>query len=107
MISSIFLWIAPSSPGGGSANPLITLLPFILIIAIFYFLIIRPQSRRQKEHKKMLEELKKGDMVVAAGGIVGTIAGIKEKENIVILKIDENVKIEVLRSAISSIISRE
>jgi preprotein translocase subunit YajC len=73
----------------------------ILIFVVMYFLMFRPQSKRQKEHRTMLDNLQKGDQVLTAGGVYGTIAGIKEKENIIILKISENVKIDVAKSSIA------
>ncbi|MDR2803246.1 MAG: preprotein translocase subunit YajC [Treponema sp.] len=97
------------SPQGAAGAPasgmeqLFSFAPFIIIIAIFYFLIIRPQNKKQKETQKMLSELKKGDKVVTIGGIHGTIATIKE--NSVLLKVDDNVKIEFSRSAVSSVVS--
>ena len=69
--------------------------------------MIRPQVRRQKEQRAMLDSLKKGDNVIAAGGIYGTIAGLKDKDNIVILKISDNVKIEVLKTSVSTVIRKE
>ena len=87
------------SPGGGGAFGFI--LPMVLIFAIMYFLIFRPQAKKQKEHQKMVKEIKKGDKVVTAGGIHGTIAGIKEKEDILIVEIDKNVKVEMSRSSIA------
>ncbi|MDR0785136.1 MAG: preprotein translocase subunit YajC [Treponema sp.] len=87
------------APGGG--NPLVSFVPFILIIAIFYFLIIRPQNKKQKETQKMLDSLKKGDKIVTIGGVHGTIQNVKDKS--VIVKIDDNVKVEFSRSAISSV----
>jgi preprotein translocase subunit YajC len=75
--------------------------PFIVIIAIFYLLIIRPQNKKRKETEKMLSALKKGDKVVTIGGLHGTIQSVKETT--VILKADDNVKLEFLRSAISNI----
>ena len=78
-----------------------TLLPFLLIIIIFYFFLIRPQTKKQKETEKMLAALKKGDKVITIGGIHGTISSVKEKT--VIVKVDENVKLEFNRSAISSV----
>jgi len=74
-------------------------LPLILIFVIFYFLLIRPQQKKQKEHQKMLESLKKNDRVVTIGGIHGVIQDIK-KETIV-LKIDDDTKIMVDKSAIA------
>jgi preprotein translocase subunit YajC len=90
---------APS--GGQPANPIAMWLPIILIFVVMYFFILRPQARRQKQHQEMLKTLNKNDRVVTAGGIYGTIAGIKDKEGIVILEVDKNVKIEVARSSIS------
>lgn len=73
----------------------------VLMIAIFYFFLIRPQSKRQKETEKMLAALKKGDKVVTIGGIHGTISSAKEKT--VVLKVDDNTKIEFNRTAIASV----
>lgn len=83
--------------GGGIA----AFLPFILIFAIIYFFMIRPQTKRQKEKQQMLDALEKGDKVVTIGGIHGTIAGLKQKGKMVVLKIDKNVEITVTRSAIA------
>ena len=85
---------------GGDGSSFYTLLPIILIFVIMYFLILRPQQKRQKEHQKMLEALEKGDKVVTAGGIFGTIVGVKEKENSLIVQIADKVKVEVARSSI-------
>jgi preprotein translocase subunit YajC len=97
---------APQNGGSppGPASFITSLLPFAAIIAIFYFLIIRPQNKKQKETQRMLNALKKGDKVVTIGGIRGTIQS--TKEHTVILKVDENVKLEFNRSAISSVESQ-
>lgn len=73
----------------------------VMMIAIFYFFLIRPQSKRQKETEKMLAALKKGDKVVTIGGIHGTITSVKE--NTIVLKVDDNTKIEFNRTAIASV----
>jgi len=91
----------------GSGGSIYSFLPFILIFFIIYFLMIRPQVRRQREVKIMLDNLRKGDKVITSGGIIGIIAGFKEKENIVTLKLNQNVKIEILKTAISKVISKE
>ena len=88
---------------GGAAGGFMTFLPFVLIIAIFYFLIIRPQNKKQKETQKMLSALKKGDKVVTIGGIHGTIQSVRDQS--VVVKVDDSVKIEFNRSAISSILA--
>jgi len=95
------LLMAAPAEGGATGGGFGTLLMFIPIIAIFYFLIIRPQSKRQKETQKMLSALKKGDRVVTIGGIHGTIQNVRETS--VILKVDDSVKLEISRSAISSV----
>jgi preprotein translocase subunit YajC len=75
---------------------------FALIIGIFYFLILRPQQKRQKERQKLLDAVKKGDKVVTAGGLHGTVAGLDDKT--VLLQVSENVKMKFERSAISTIV---
>jgi preprotein translocase subunit YajC len=86
----------------GTAGIVGSLLPFVLIIAVFYFLILRPQQRRQKEKQKLLESIKKGDRVITSGGIHGTVEGLEDKT--VLVKIADNTKIKVERSAVASII---
>tara|TARA_B100000614_G_C14441819_1_gene450518 strand:+ start:320 stop:718 length:399 start_codon:yes stop_codon:yes gene_type:complete len=89
---------------GGPASVAPTLVTFGLVFAIFYFLIIRPQNKRQKETKQMLENLKKGDRVVTIGGIRGTIFSMKD--DAVVLKVDDNTKIQFSKSAISSVVDK-
>ena len=74
----------------------------VLMIAIFYFFLIRPQSKKQKEMDKMLAALKKGDKVVTIGGIHGVVSSTKEKT--IILKVDDNTKLEFTRSAIANVV---
>ena len=87
--------------GGGGMSGIMTFLPFVAIIAIFYFLIIRPQNKKQKETQKMLSALKKGDRIVTIGGIHGVIQTVKEST--VIVKVDDGIKLEFSRSAISTV----
>lgn len=98
----MFLSLLQANPATGSQT-LMSVVPFVLIIAIFYFFIIRPQNKKQKETQKMIDALKKGDKVVTIGGIHGVVSSTKEKT--VILKVDENVKIEVNRSAIAGVVN--
>ncbi|MFN8845408.1 MAG: preprotein translocase subunit YajC [Bdellovibrionales bacterium] len=78
-----------------------SLLPIIIIFAVFYFLIIRPQSKKQKDHLSFLNSLKRGDEVITASGILGTIDGLTDLY--VTLEVANNVKIKVLRSQIASL----
>lgn len=82
-----------------------SLLPMILIFVIFYFFLIRPQVKRQKELEKMICELKKGDKVVAAGGICGVVN--KIEDNMISLEIAENIKIKVTKSSVTDLISKD
>ncbi len=91
-----FLTMAPQAAEGG--NPLMSLLPFLLIIVVFYFFMIRPQMKRQKELRKYREALKKGDKVITTGGIYGRVAEIKDDH--VMMEIADNVKIKIDKSAI-------
>ncbi len=87
----------------GQNSMLMSVVPFVLIIAIFYFFIIRPQNKKQKETEKMINALKKGDKVVTIGGIHGVVSSTKEKT--VIVKVDSDTSIEFSRSAISGVVS--
>jgi len=99
-----FLMAAPQGgAGAGEPSVLGTFLPFILVIVIVYFLMIRPNSKKRKETEKMLAALKKGDRIVTIGGLYGTVQSVKETT--VIIKADDNVKLEFLRSAISNVIT--
>jgi len=71
---------------------------YIPIFLIFYFLVIAPQRKKQKELKKMIEELKKNDEVVTAAGIHGSVVIVKEKT--VVLRVDENCRLEFDKEAI-------
>lgn len=73
----------------------------IFFIGAFYFMIIRPSQKREKEHKLMLENIKKNDQVVTAGGIHGTVVNVKEKTFVV--RIDDNVKIEIDKVSINQV----
>jgi len=95
------LMAPPQGEGGG--NPIMTFLPLIAIVAIFYFLILRPQKKRQQETQKMLSAIRKGDKVVTIGGMHGIVTSVREST--VVIKVDENVKLEFNRSAISSVSS--
>ncbi|MCK5179686.1 MAG: preprotein translocase subunit YajC [Candidatus Omnitrophica bacterium] len=88
----------PTQQGGMSM-----FMPMILIFAIFYMLVFRPQKKEQKEKLKMRETLKKNDQVVTVGGIHGTVALTKEKT--VMLRVDDNVKIEFDKEAITTIVN--
>jgi preprotein translocase subunit YajC len=88
---------AGEQPGAG----LQSLVPLVLIIVIFYFLLIRPQQKRLKTHQNMIGELKKGDKVVTAGGIIGTIQDVSE--DTLRVEIADKVRVTVKRDTITSL----
>ncbi len=95
---------APAGPAGfGSllGNPMILI---VLMFVALWFLMIQPQRKRDKERRNMLASLAKGDAVVTTGGICGTVASLTDTK--VVLKVDEKVNLEFLRSAIAQVTAR-
>lgn len=105
MLNAHLLMAPPPGGGAGAESMLPTLFTFGAVFAIFYFLIIRPQNKKQKETQKMLDALKKGDKVQSIGGIRGVIVSVKEDS--IIVKVDENTKMEFARSAISGVVEQK
>jgi preprotein translocase subunit YajC len=88
-----------ASPSGGGFNLFV---PLIFMVIIFYFILIRPQSQRQKQQQQLINALKTGDRVVTTSGIHGLISNVKEST--VIVKVADNVKIEMEKSAVASVV---
>ena len=82
-------------------------LPLVFIVAIFYFLVFMPMQRQKKQTQKMLAALQNGQVVLTSGGIVGTIVAIDSDDTLVLRIKPDNVKIQVARSAVSSLVSGE
>jgi preprotein translocase subunit YajC len=87
--------------GAGGGNLFLSLVPMLLIFGIFYLLLVMPMRKRQKALQQLLENLKKGDRVVTSGGLYGEIAAINGPT--ILLKIADNVRVKVARSAISGL----
>ena len=103
------MFITPAyaqAAGGAVANPILQFLPLILIFVIMYFLMIRPQQKKLKDHKAMVEALRRGDQVVTQGGIIGKVSRVKEGEQDVEVEIAEGVKVRVVKSTISQVLSK-
>ena len=98
---------AYAQDAGGTAAVLMQMLPLILIFVVFYFLLIRPQQKKMKEHREMLGQLKRGDRVVTAGGIVATITKVKDGSDEIEAEIAPNVKVMVVRGTIGSVLRPE
>ena len=92
-----------SSGSPGTLAAISNFLPIVAIGLVFYFLVIAPANKQRKKTQEMLSTLKKGDQVLTSGGIYGTIQGVEP--DAVYLRISENVKVKVARSAISGVVS--
>lgn len=88
------IFVAAAEP-----NPIVSMVPVLLMFVIFYFLLIRPQQKQQKEHRAFIKALDKNQEVVTNGGIHGTVVLVKD--DTVTLRVAENVKIEVDRVSIA------
>ena len=95
---------APGGSGGAQNSPGMMIGWLVLMLAIFYFLMIRPQRQREKERRTLLDAVKSGDRVVFSGGILGSITNVKDKT--LMVKIADNVKIEISRAAVSRILDK-
>lgn len=84
---------------------LINIAPWIMIFVIFYFLMIRPQQQRAKQQREMIDNVRRGDTVVTAGGIVGRVAKVKDDGEIM-LEIADNTQVRVLKSTLSDVRSK-
>jgi len=103
-----FLFLAqaqPAAPAPGPGGGFGFFVPFIFIFVIMYFVLFRPQKKRQQEQQRLVASLKTGDRVVTNAGIHGLIANVKETT--VIVKVADNVKIEMEKSAVTNVLKSE
>ncbi len=91
--------------GGGGPSLLVSLIPILFIFVIFYLLLILPQQKKQKQHMQMISALHKGDRIVTSSGIYGTVSDVKEDR--LVVSIAEDVKIEILKSAVAAVLERK
>ena len=91
--------------GNSTAAFIVQILPIAAIFLVFYFLVIAPANKQKRKTQEMLNSLKKGDRVVTSGGIYGTVQGVEPE--VVYLKIADNVRVKVARSAITGVVSGE
>ena len=91
---------------GGGAGAIVTqLVPLVLIFAIMYFLLIRPQQKKLKDHQKMVEALRRGDVVVTQGGIIGKVTKVKEGGELEV-EIADNVRVRIVAGTVSQVMSK-
>jgi len=100
----VYMFLAFLQDAADQPSAFMSFLPFILIMVIIYFLMMRPQIKKQKEKQKMLTELKKGDNVITRGGIRGKVMGFTDEDKTVIVKVDDNVKLNFDKSAVEMVL---
>ena len=96
---------AQTAGAAGAGSLISSLVPFVLIFGIMWLLLIRPQQKKAKEHRAMIEALRRGDQVVTAGGLLGKVSKVKEDGEVEI-EIAEGVKVRVVRSTITGVLSK-
>jgi len=99
----MFISPAYAQAAAGGPSGLGSLLPFVLIFVVFYFLLIRPQQKRQKEHRSLVDNLKKGDFVITAGGITGKVTKAVDGNETIDVEIAPGVVSSVIRQMISEV----
>ena len=100
MVDQVFAQTAPAAaPVQGM--PMGSMIVFGAIGLLFYFLVFRPQGQERKKREDMLNNIQRGDRILTRGGLYGTVADIREQ--VLVLKINENTKIEVERSYVDSV----
>src|SRR3954468_7644 len=105
-VSEALAQTAGAAPATSATDGLLSFAPFILIFVVMWFLMIRPQQKKQKAHQAMVRAAKRGDRIVTSGGILGVITKANDADNDVEVEIAKDVKIRVMRHAISDIINR-
>jgi preprotein translocase subunit YajC len=95
---------AHANAGAGGFD-VMSLLPIVLIFVVFYFLLLRPQQKKAKQHQELLGNLRRGDKVITAGGLIGTVSKVTA-DNEVILDVGDNVNVHVVKSMITDVMTK-
>lgn len=96
---------AQTAPGAGGGNLILQMAPFIAILAIMYFLILRPQQKKMQEHRDMVGGLKRGDVVVTSGGLIGKVTKLIGDAELQV-ELAEGVRVRVIRNTITEVRTR-
>ncbi len=97
---------AASANPVGAPNPIIQLVPFVLIFVIFYFLMIRPQQQQRKKHQEMVMAVRRGDTVVTAGGLVAKVTKVVENSEEIVVELADGVQVSVIKATLSDVRSK-
>jgi preprotein translocase subunit YajC len=104
----MFVSAAHAQAAGGGAPAgfdLVSLLPLVLIFVVFWFLLIRPQQKKMKQHREMIAAVRRGDRVLTAGGIIGTVTKVLGESELQV-EIAEGVRVKVARATISEVLAK-
>ncbi len=96
--------LADGAPGGGGGS-MVMIVYMAIFLLLLYFMMIRPQARREKERKAMLSAVKTGDRVIFGGGLIGVVSN--AKETTLVIKIADNVKVEVVRGSVTRVLDKD
>ena len=89
--------------GAGGGDFFLQLMPILLMIVIFYFLLFRPQQQRMKQHREMVENIRRGDTVVTAGGLIGKVTRVKDDGNEIEVEIADNARVRVVKQTVAEV----
>lgn len=101
----MFISPAFAQDAGGGESGLISLLPLVLIFVVFYFLLIRPQQKKMKAHRAVVQGLRRGDRVVTAGGLIGTVSKVVSDTELQV-EVADGVRVRVVRSTIQDVLTK-
>lgn len=107
MLSTLIMLAEDPAPAGGGGSPFGMLWMMLPIVVLFYFLMIRPMRKQEQQRQLLVSNLKKNDKVVTHAGIIGTVISVAEKEDEIKIKVDDNVRLTFLKSAIARNLSQE
>src|SRR5579864_4331569 len=101
----MFISEALAQTGGASTDSLVSFLPLIAIVVVFYFMLFRPQQQKAKKHRELLAGVRRGDRVVTAGGIIGTVNKVLSDTELQV-EIAEGVRVRLLRATVTEILAK-
>jgi len=93
---------AQGLPGGGGSDFMLQLVPILLMFVIFYFLLFRPQQQRAKQHREMVGNIRRGDTVVTAGGIIGKVVKVRD-DNEIEVEIADQTRVRVVKATVADV----
>ncbi len=107
MTTMLFLGMGSSPAGaqGQGGSGMLMMGYMVIIFALFYFMMIRPQQKREKERRAMMDSIKMGDRVMFCGGMIGVVAAVKDQ--VMVIKVSDTTKVEVVRSAVLRVLTKD